>query len=464
MVIAGTHSGSGKTTLAIGLMAALTRRGHVVQPFKVGPDFIDPAFHSAVTGRPSRNLDPWLLSEDGLKALFTRHAPRRGISIIEGVMGLYDGQGNGAFASTAHVAALVEAPVLLVINAEGVSLSAAALVSGFAGFSPRAAGPDLAGLRIGGILLNRVSGVRQYTALRAIIEGETNIPCFGFLPRSMPSLPHRHLGLVPAAEQTALPCHVDHLVRAVEDFVDLNGLANMAASAPALQSAVEPPATAATPGPGPRIGVAVDAAFSFYYPDNLEYLEELGARLVPFSPLADKDLPENMDGLYLGGGFPEQFAEKLEANETLRNAIRLALDRGLPAYAECGGMLYLCASLTPETGPARSMVGFFPARAVMSAALQPFGYVTARLERDCIMGPAGSRFNAHEFHYSQLVDTPEPALVNSQKADGRIWYGGMQKAATVAWYPHLHFRGSPGAAQSFVNACRAFCKQRHTNS
>lgn len=476
MVLAGASSGSGKTTLSIALMAAYARRGVRVQPFKVGPDFIDPAFHAAVTGRPGRNLDPWLVPEKELGRMVRRHAPENGLSIIEGVMGLYDGLGSGAFAGTAHVASLLAAPVVLVVNAEGLSLSAAALVAGYADFRPVDAGADLSGLRLGGVILNRVSGERHYELLRNAIERHTGVPCFGFLPKGLPSLPHRHLGLVPAEEQRGLPAFVAALETAAERHIDLPGLLRLAESAPcpkgwtdAAEDIVandapprnQEPARNPDDAPGncPRIGVARDAAFSFYYQDNLECLEECGAQPVFFSPLADASLPEDLDGLYLGGGFPEEHAGRLEANEALRCAVRRALEDGMPAYAECGGMLYLCDALVDREGRERAMAGFFPARGVMTPRLQPFGYVTVTLERDCCLGPAGSRFQAHEFHYSRLEEAPPP-LARSEKADGRAWTSGMLKKNTVAWYAHLHFRGCSHAAQSFVNACRAFHARR----
>lgn len=539
MVLAGANSGSGKTTLSIGLMAAYTRQGLRVQPFKVGPDFIDPAFHTAVTGLPSRNLDAWLVPERELGRMVRAHAPENGLSIIEGVMGLYDGAGSGAFAGTAHMASLLDAPVVLILNAEGLSLSAAALVAGYAHFRPEDAGADLSGLRIGGVILNRVSGERHYSLLRDAIERHTGVPCFGFLPKGLPSLPHRHLGLVPAQEQPGLFEHVATITEAVERHIDLPDLLRLAQSAPVLRECGVETRRGTVPGPeqtrphgsetahdtasrrgtahtetapggagtppydapiapnttahtaraaynGPRIGVAKDAAFSFYYQDNLEYLEECGARLVFFSPLADASLtndaggsgrsdesgksgglsgqdrtdePNQLDGLYLGGGFPEVYAEQLAANTALRSGLRQALEEGMPAYAECGGMLYLCASLAATDGAEREMTGFFPARAIMTPRLQPFGYVTVTLERDCVLGPAGSRFQAHEFHYSRLEGESAP-LARSEKPDGRAWTGGMSRNNAVGWYAHLHFRGCPEAAQSFVNACRAFRARR----
>lgn len=498
LVIAGAHSGAGKTTFSLALMAALTRRGLTVRPYKTGPDYIDPAFHQAATGRASRNLDPWLLSPETLLRLFVRQSPAfpaapaapaafpakngegEGIAVIEGVMGLFDGLGTGSLGSTAHLASLLKAPVVLLINGEGLSLSAAALVSGYAGFRPH---PHLADLRVAAVLINRASGPAHYALLRQCIEESANIPCLGWLPKNaVPSLQSRHLGLIPAEEADGLADHIDALADAAEQYLDLAALVELARSAPPLPAAPEilPPAPAAwenppatSPGPsfsGPsrvRIGLARDKAFSFYYQDNLDLLAELGADLVPFSPLNGARLPDSLDGLYLGGGFPEIFAPELEANRNLRAETAAALEAGLPAYAECGGMLYLCSSLTvPErdgsSGRQRfAMAGFFPQQAEMTPRLQPFGYVTLTLREDCLLGPAGTRLRAHEFHYSRLTApepplTAPPAVFSAAKADGRAWDGGLSKKNTLAMFPHLHFHSCPEAAARFIERCRQY--------
>ena len=505
LVIAGAHSGAGKTTFSLALMAALTRRGLVVRPYKVGPDYIDPAFHQAATGRPSRNLDPWLLSPEALLRLFRRQAPafssappvpsvspatgtalpapepeEAGIAIIEGVMGLFDGLGTGSLGSTAHLASLLKAPVVLLINGEGLSLSAAALVSGYAGFRPH---PHLEHLHVAAVLINRVSGPAHYALLRQCIEESANIPCLGWLPKNaVPSLQSRHLGLIPANEVDHLADHLNALADAAEQYMDLAALLDLARSAQPLPHAPHNPPIAPDPSSGSpllsfapqsarvRIGLARDEAFSFYYQDNLELLTELGADLVPFSPLRDRHLPGGLDGLYLGGGFPEVFARDLEANRDLRAEIAAELEAGLPAYAECGGMLYLCASLTVpardgSSGPQRfAMAGFFPEQAEMTSRLQPFGYVTLTLREDCLIGPAGTHLRAHEFHYSRLLapDPPSaaaPAVFSAAKADGRTWNGGLSKKNVLGMFPHLHFHSCPAAAR-FVERCRQRRRER----
>lgn len=511
LILAGTHSGSGKTTLTMALTAALIRRGCLVQPFKVGPDYIDPAFHQSVAGRPCYALDAWLLPGPALNALFCRHAPARqqSLSLIEGVMGLFDGLGMSAQCSTAHVAALLRTPVVLIVNAEGMSLSAAAVVAGFASFRPAGPhDPDLSALDLAAVIINRAGSPSHYNLLRRSIEDHTGIPCLGYLPKNaFPPLPHRHLGLVPAEELDHLPEYTASLAKTAEECLDIPALLRLADSAPALarnpapvpdaDAGREPASPASSPAanrePAPvgaagsaaapagkdggarhargpaalsaaiRIGVALDAAFSFYYQDNLDFLRELGAEPVFFSPLADAALPPDLHGLYLGGGYPEMRAAGLEANAPLRKAVRDALEQGLPAYAECGGMIYLCAACTglPEekNGPAatHAMAGFFPQSAVMTGRLQPFGYVTVTLRRDCLLGRAGTSFAAHEFHYSRLLDEAgTEAALDIAKPDGRRWSGGLMRANVFAMYPHLYFRGSPDAARNLVAACRAF--------
>ena len=521
-VVAGTRSGSGKTTLALALMALFSREGLDVRPFKMGPDYIDPSFHARAAGRPSRNLDAWLMPDDAVRRLFFRHAAPEGLAIIEGVMGLFDGLGAGARCSTAHIASLTESPVILILDAGGTALSAAALVSGFAAFRPKQ-GPPLNGMRIAGIIINRVSGTAHYDLLRRCIEENTAVPCLGYLLKNaVPPLPDRHLGLVPAGEHAALPSYLDRLADAAAHSIDAPALLAIArqAAAPGNSCCVEANATRMWVPPTSvsdsqtlaqgsqavcpprydteqplspvshldsfnagrngrpdtlrvRLGVARDKAFSFYYPDNLELLEHAGAELRYFSPLEDQTLPEGLDGLYLGGGFPEIFAERLETNAALRHGIREVLQNDMPAFAECGGMLYLCSGLTipgRETSPARryAMVGFFPHEAEMADRLQPFGYVTATLLHDCLLGRAGTSFPAHEFHYSRLIgsgtdntmghtaDDVREGCLRLEKVDGRHWAGGLMRNNVLAVYPHVHFHGCPEAARSFLAACREY--------
>lgn len=488
LVIAGTQSGVGKTTLSLAVMAALSRRGLAVQPFKVGPDYIDPSLHQLATNRHSHNLDAWLVSHERLSVLFRSHAPCEdvraasagiplgGISIIEGVMGLFDGQGNSPISSTAHVAALIEAPVVLVVNAQGMSLSAAALVSGFAGFGRQlrkgdAETVDLENLHIAGIILNRVSGKRHYAVLKPCIEDNTGIPCLGFVNKGdVVPLPERHLGLVPATELSEVDALLDNLTELAEESLDIPALLAIARAALPLERPVEAGLaanvkTAKREQAAVRIGVPRDEAFSFYYPDNLEILKEMGAELCFFSPLRSSHLPPDLGGLYIGGGFPEVFADALEANSAFRSRLATSLDAGLPAYAECGGMLYLCSSLSlPDAGyrygmdenSEFAMAGFFPEKAEMTSRLQPFGYVTVTLLRDCILGAKGTRFKAHEFHYACLTGNSASPLYHIEKVDGRSWNGGLAAGNVVAGFPHIMFHGCPDIAETFIASCRKY--------
>lgn len=447
LLLAGAHSGVGKTSISSGLMAALTRRGLVVQPFKVGPDYIDPAFHSFVTGRQSRNLDSWLLPEDTLRALFRKNAPEadEGLSIIEGVMGLFDGHSRDPGGSSAHVAQILAAPAVLVINGASMSRSAAALVHGYDHFQP--------GFKLSGVIINQVSGRAHYDLLKDFVEQEAGVRCYGYLTKNKDlALESRHLGLVPSVEVEGLSNRLALLADAVEAELDVDGLLELAASAPELTAS----APLATPSAGPkvRIGLASDAAFNFYYQDGLDLLSELGAELVPFSPLNDRQLPPGLDGLYLGGGFPEVFAAELAANEGLRAEIREALENGLPAYAECGGLMYLGQRLTDLDGRRHSMVGFFPQETIMTKRLQNFGYVEVVFERDTVLGPAGTRIRAHEFHHSRLEGPEADYALDIRKSETRAWPGGLVKNRVLAGYPHLHFQANPALAANFVAECR----------
>ena len=451
LVIAGTHSGAGKTSVVTAVLAALKARGLPVFPFKTGPDYIDPAFHAHVTGTASRNLDSWLLDAPTLRGLFVRNTRAEGIALVEGVMGLFDGQGSGHEGSTAHVAELLDAPVVLVINAQGLSRSAAAMVAGYASFHPR--------VRVAGVIANRVKSERQYGLIRKSVEEYCSIPCLGYLPED-PSfaLKSRHLGLVPSAEVAALDGIVARLGRAAKEYIDLDGLIALAGNVPPLPG-LRPPSPATVDSFPVRIGVARDTAFSFYYQDNLDLLQAMGAELVFFSPMWDAALPEGCHGLYLGGGFPEVFAATLAQNAGMRAAVREALAGGMPAYAECGGMAYLCKSLTDADGNEFPMAGVFRSRVTMTGKLQRFGYANLEFLRDTLLGPAGARVRVHEFHYSRLIPSEETDGVADclalQKGDMH-WRGGLATGNVLAGYPHIHFYSNPALARNFLARCAAF--------
>lgn len=448
LVIAGTQSGVGKTTAATGLMAVLAER-MAVQPYKVGPDYIDPAYHSRITGRKSRNLDGWMLDRDTLVYLFQRNSRNASISIIEGVMGLFD----GAQGSTAQVAKTLLAPVILVIDGRGMAESAAAMVRGYRDFQPD--------LDLAGVIINNVSGESHYEILKEAIELQTGVKAFGYLPKHPGiELPSRHLGLVPSVEIPELEDKLKRLKDLVAKTMDMEGLLHLANSwekpLPASSFSIEPL------GPPNSIPVAVawDQAFNFYYWDNLDLLEELGARNEYFSPLADQKLPTGAGALLLGGGFPEIFASDLEANSTIRGRIREALSAGMPYTAECGGLMYLLDRLVDFEGREYQMVGWLQGTCRMTEKLQNFGYAELKLQKSCIYGPAGGVIRVHEFHRS-ILETPESArayhLEKKRKgARVREWECGLLKGNGVAGYPHLHYYSNLNFARNFLLAAQEY--------
>ena len=436
----------GKTTLTMGLLQAFAR-SMKVQPFKVGPDYIDPAFHTHITGRKCRNLDGWMLSEDTIKSLFARSGRSADLCVIEGVMGMHDGAGTRKNqGSTAHIAKILNAPVVLVLDARAMAASAAAMVLGYRDYDPE--------INLEGVILNNVSGGKHYDLLKTVIQRDTGIRVFGYLPPHKDiSLPDRHLGLVPQGELEDLEEKLNLLGQLVRDHLDLDGLEILARQYASFSSTPSPLPDPSNHQSGGRIttAVAMDPAFHFYYWDNLELLEELGAELVYFSPLSDEKLPEGIDLLILGGGFPEVFAAQLEANKPMRQAVKHAVKQGLPVYGECGGLMYLSERIRgpegkdPEgKGGSFSMVGAFPGTTAMTGRLQRFGYVEVENRSDNLLGLQGTRFRAHEFHYSVLEGAPEHlfSMHVYKIRDGEItdtWLSGIKTGCLLASYPHLHF-------------------------
>lgn len=483
IVIAGTHSGAGKTSVSIALMSAFGRIGFAVSPFKVGPDYIDPAFHAFVTGRASRNLDSWMLPPDAVVEIFLNGCadlvPDKGIAVIEGVMGCFDGQGTGSVGSTAHVAELLQTPVLLVVNARGMSRSAAAMVAGYRDFSSN--------MKLGAVVFNQISGDRHYELLKEIVESETGVTCVGYLPDNPEfAIKSRHLGLIPAQETAGLEQKVKVLADAALKTIDLEAIAALARKAPALPC---PAVVEAIAGAGAslatgkngnknkvRLAVAKDAALSFYYHDNLDLLSRLGVDLVYFSPLEDCCLPKDIHGLYLGGGFPEVFGERLAENRAMHREINKLLLSGLPGYAECGGMLYLCRSLADSSGKTHEMCGFFPDASKMAGRLQRFGYVEAEIMKSGPLGPAGTRFRAHEFHHSALIADDGESLNDTyianitrnilklEKPGKDGWTCGLMRANTQAWFAHVHFYANPALAAGFVASMKEYADRKNNEA
>jgi cobyrinic acid a,c-diamide synthase len=452
LVIAGTHSGVGKTSVVIAILGALRRRGLPVQGFKVGPDFIDPMYHREVTGAPSYNLDGWLMGREGVRHAFSRVAPRDEVSIIEGVMGLFDGRATGPEGSSAEVAALVQAPILLVLDVGGMSRSAAALVQGYAHFDPV--------VRVTGVVLNRVGGERHYHLVKTAIEEQAGVPVWGYLPWDDGLvLPERHLGLVPVGEDAAFQKVCQALAATAERTIDLTSIVTAAQAAPALESDqdLDIPVSEVRA----RIGVARDAAFNFYYEANLQWLHRCGAEIVECSPLDDPDLPADIDGLYFGGGFPEVFAKGLAENEAFIAALRRAHQSGMPIYAECGGLMYLVEAIEDSAGVRHSMVGLLPGLCRLTDRLQNFGYKELLSLRDSIVGSQGLHTRGHEFHYSVWEGRPtDTGLYLTRSSHGDEQEEGYSLANLTASYVHLHFDACPQVARSLVDKATDFRRQR----
>jgi cobyrinic acid a,c-diamide synthase len=446
LVIAGTHSGVGKTTVATALMASLARRGYRVQPFKVGPDFIDPGFHERACGRPSRNLDGWMLARKTNLEILAHASADADIAVIEGVMGLFDGRdATGEAGSTAEIAKWLQAPVLLVADASAMARSAAALVRGFEDFDPA--------LDVAGVIFNRVGGESHGSILREAVSATCHAKPIGYLARNPRILlPERHLGLVTAAE-TLTAQRLDELAAWVESGVDVNAVLQLAHE---RSRAIEIPESAPRQDANrrTRIGVARDAAFCFYYRDNLDLLVESGAELAEFSPISDAALPPDIGGLYLGGGYPEIHAPRLAENRSMREAIRAFAAAGGPVYAECGGFMYLTEAIVDADGREYPMAGIFPTRARMQQRLAALAYVQAETLNDSHWLRAGERIRGHEFRYSNIDPMPdEIARCFRLHAKNGTREEGYALGSVLAGYAHLHFRSSPGFAARFVDAC-----------
>jgi cobyrinic acid a,c-diamide synthase len=440
LIVAAPASGHGKTTVATGLMAALSRRGHDVSGHKVGPDYIDPGYHALATGKPGRNLDPHLVGEERLVPLLLHGARGADLAIIEGVMGLYDGQiGGEGFASTAHVATVTRTPVVLVVDISHASRSIAALVQGMVAFDPS--------VRIVGVILNKAGSPRHAGEVVSALES-TGLPVLGVLQRDDGIVaPSRHLGLVPAAERDDAAHALDRLADQIAEKIDLDQLLALAHSAPDLDA--EPwdarHEISATSDRRPIVAMAGGRAFTFRYAETEELLRAAGCDVVTFDPLADDVLPEGTSGLYLGGGFPEVHAAGLSANGPLREALRAAVDSGMPTYAECAGLLYLCRSVD-----GMPMVGALDAEAVMTPRLT-LSYRTAIVPADQLTGAAGTRVTGHEFHRTTVTPASAEAawLIDGQPH-------GFASGTLHASYLHTHWAGHPKMAQRFADAVHAY--------
>jgi cobyrinic acid a,c-diamide synthase len=442
VVVAGTASGVGKTTVTLGLLEAYRRRGLVVQAFKVGPDFIDPGLHALVTGRPSLNLDGWMCGREAVIAAVDRHAADADLALVEGVMGCFDGaDATGEDGSTAQIAKWLAAPVALVIDVGGQSRSAAAVVAGFERFDPT--------LTVAAVIANRVGGEGHGRWVAEAVHATCRAALVGAIPRDDAlTLPERHLGLVTAAEGPLTSELRDRLATVIERSVDLDRLLALASTRGSIRSPERIDRAARA-----RIGVAMDVAFQFYYQENLALLRQAGAELVFWSPLRD-EVPD-VDGLYFGGGYPELHAARLAENAAAVKAVRQRAERGLPIYAECGGLMYLAEALEDVEGRAHPMVGLLPATVRMRPRRMTLGYREVRFTADAPLGRAGTVARGHEFHYSTLETVPE-TVPRAWRLEGR--HGGDRPEGyligrTFMTYVHLHFASNPDLPRAFVEAC-----------
>lgn len=443
LAIGAPHGRSGKTTVTLGLIAALRRKGLIVQPFKKGPDFIDPGWLSMAAERNCRNLDLYFLDKERLVEQFVTGCQGADIAVIEGAMGLFDGLDLEGSDSTAAVAGTVKAPIIMVIDSTRMTRSAAALVKGFQDFE--------SDTTISGVILNKVARPRHEDMLRRSIESYTGIPVLGAIPKQKNlNIADRHLGLVPAAELDRTYEILECLARAVADSADLDAILNIARTAPSLPQLQFKPGNASKTA---RIGVIRDQVFSFYYPDNLEALSDAGADLIFINSLQDESLPD-IDGLYIGGGFPEVFALELEQNFSLRNSIRKAINRGLPVYAECGGLMYLARRLHYK-GQSFEMCGVLPCDTKMSVRPRGHGYSAMRISAPNYLFEPGTVIKGHEFHHSQICNYDDHELQSIYQVqrgyglNGKI--DGIIHRNVIASYNHIYAPAEPDWARNFVN-------------
>lgn len=446
MVIAGTGSGVGKTTLTIGVMAALMKKGLTVQGFKCGPDYIDPSYHTAVTKRASRNLDSWMLTKDLVLDIFTHGSQGSDISIIEGVMGFFDGKSPETNeGSTAEISMITKSPVLLVVNCESMARSAAAIVKGFQLF---AEGPNIAA-----VIANKVGSEGHFHLVKKAIEQECHVPVIGYLKRELDiEIPERHLGLIPTLERGELDSFFDKLGTLVSETVDIDRLLELAV-AERLEASRKSSIFEKQSEHLVKVAVAKDSAFNFYYPENLEIMEAKGIKIVYFSPLADEEVPDDVDGLYIGGGFPEEFAQVLACNLKAKRSVKLAIEGGLPTLAECGGFMYLTEFIETTDKKKFEMAGVIPGSVHMQTKLAAVGYreITGQ-NGNFILEDMSAR--GHEFHYSTFQALEE----NVPYAYKTIGMRGVNKEGYLlhnlaAGYTHFHFASCPEMVENWMKKC-----------
>jgi len=467
VIIAGTHSGVGKTSVSLAVMAGLRKAGYRVQAYKVGPDYIDPSYHEMATQSPSHNLDDWMMGTAAVQWLFEETSHNRDIAVIEGVMGLFDGfNATSDDGSTAQIAKMLKAPVILVVDAARMARSVAAIIKGYQALDEE--------VKIGGVILNRVASWNHFRILREAIDCYNQCPVLGAIFRDENiSIPQRHLGLKPASENAEFLKCLERLIKFTEinppedsSTIDLQKILNLAqryrvdinpvpsddAAFFQIRKEVADPSNQKI-----RIAYAKDKAFHFYYQANLDFLSLCGAELVPYSPLEDKELPPNIGGLYFGGGFPEVYAAELEKNSYIKESVREAIERGMPTYAECGGLMYLTEGIRTLEKKTHKMVGVIPGFVEMTPRLVHFGYCENELIKDCFLGKQGERFRGHEFHYSRWDAEGRESIHRVDKKRKQIFRPeGYMGGNLLATYVHCHFLSYPQRALCLVENARRF--------
>jgi cobyrinic acid a,c-diamide synthase len=469
VVIAGTHSGCGKTTITLGILAALKKENIDVQPFKAGPDFIDTGLHSLITGRTSRNLDLWMCGGDYVKECFDKHSADADISVIEGVMGMYDGN-----LSTADLAAALGLPVILVVDAYGMAESAGAIVKGFKEYGSGEAGKRGSAKAekkdnknfcadFAGVIFNRVASDGHYKRLKDSVQ---DVPVLGYLPRSLDfKIPGRHLGLVVAEENPIDKKEIGKLADAILAHIDINSIVQKRGSVEERKRESVKAGKRGSSG-ALKIGIAYDKAFCFYYEDNLDLMKDAGAELVHFSPLSDSRVPDDVDALYIGGGYPELYAEKLSANNSMMDSIKKCAVDGMPVYSECGGFMYLTEGIYDLENKFYPMAGVFPLKTKMTKTRSKLGYREATLTEDSILGNKDDVIRGHEFHYSEIAEKrdsnealtsplprfPASPLYSVKDGTGSYIYNeGCRAENAFGSYIHIHFGSNPQIADNFLN-------------
>jgi cobyrinic acid a,c-diamide synthase len=448
-MIVGTNSGVGKTTVTLGIMSALVSKGIKVQGFKAGPDYIDPSHHKFVTGNASRNLDTWMMSDSVCRELFERSAIDADISVIEGVMGLFDGSINSTgHGSSAHLARVLKTPVILVISAKGIAQSAGAVVMGYKEFDKD--------VNLSGVIVNNVANHNHYDCIKRSIEDACSVPVLGYLSKDQEiTIPERHLGLVPSEENIGHSNLYEKLGKMVLETIDIDGLLKAACSADAFPDYDKSIFLDSNDSLNVTLAIAKDNAFCFYYQDDIELFEALGAKIKYFSPLHDKCIPVDVDGIFLGGGFPELNAEKLMENESMRESILDANNNGTIIYGECGGMMYLLEKLIDCDGRSFKMCGVLSGTSGMENKRQGLGYIIVNATSDNVICKRGDTFRAHEFHWSRLLDVPDDTVFayKTQKSNGKQSKSdGIYRKNVLASYTHVHFSSHPELAKNILSA------------